>query len=183
MRLFLNNIESKEQKGPYMINSITDGIENYAKNVKNKDWWIIRIYDDDKQCEYMYNLNGDLLYKEYEGTVKIDGNDIPETLCHDYSINENIKNGTIVKCSIDNNYYIMTDIPNHANIANSAKFVGINDYPDDYTIWGVPQYFLTIVNEEDIAKKKLGYLYELQKLFNAKKWEELYTLRCKLEEL
>lgn len=183
-RLFINNIKTKDQKGPYKITSDIDtAIYKHSKRIKNKEQWIARVYFDEKITrKHIYTLTGELLYKEYGGTIQLAGKEVKETLCYDYSINKNIKNGTIVKCLFDDCYYIMTNTPNHADIGNSAKFVGVNDYPDNYTIWGVPQHFLSIINEDDIVTNNLGYLYELQKLFNTKKWEELYELRCKLEK-
>ena len=183
MILFLNNIKSDKQKGPYTVkNDVCGEINKRSRFIRNKDEWIARVYDGKQQYKYIYNLKGELLYKEYDTTTKMIERTMKQTLCHDYSINENIKNGIIVKCLFNGNYYIMIKKPNHADIGNCMKFIGVHEYPDNYTIWGVPQYFLSIVSDEDIAANNLGYLYELHQLFNTKKWDELYKLRCKLKE-
>ena len=87
----------------------------------------------------------------------------------------------IVYCSYDGNYYIMVDSNNYSNVGNIYKFIGLEEYPEDFTMFGVPQYFLSIVAEEDISRHNLGYLYELKKLYDNEDYYELKELINKIK--
>ena len=203
-RLLINNIKTFKQKGPYKIkhdksikkyskriededqwieHDIQESIKKHSKRIKDKDQWVARVYFDESYIKkYMYTLEGELLYKEYKGIVNIRGQECPEILPFDNSIKP-IKNNDIVYCLYNNNYYIMIANKNDPNKGNKTKFIGLEDYPDDFTVWGIPQYFLSIVSDEDVSKLKLEYLYDMKKAYDEKRFYDLIEMKERYKSL
>lgn len=144
-----------------------------TKRMRNKDNWVYYMSDDMNDAFCMYTSDGELLSKECMRTVIFAGYKCKEVLPYDYHINNNIKEADIVYCSFNDSYYIMTADENEPDVGNKLKFLGLEDYPEEYTTWGISQYFLSKVSREDINKLHLGYLYDMMHMYENEQFKDL----------
>lgn len=158
---FINNVEKKYE----IKDNIEYNILKKSKRINDKENYIAQVYDG--RTMYMYDLNGKLLYKEW-----FNGDD---DVCMDYSIKD-ISDGDIVYCMYNKQYYIMIS-ENNPSKPNVLKFIGLYDYPDECTLYGIPQYFLSKISNEKIKELNLGYLYEMKDLFKEEKYAELRNFK------
>lgn len=178
MQLILQNFKTHKVKNYCKKeDTIKKILAKKIKRMRNKDSWVYYISDSVNDTFYMYTPYGDLLSKEYPGVISLGGYDCKEIIPYDYCINNNIKNGDIVYCSFDDSYYIMTAKENKPDVGNNLKFLGLNEYPEEYTTWGVSQYFLSIVSEKDIKLLHLNYLYDMKKLYDNDQYDELKNFK------
>lgn len=161
MELYMVNLLKNKEKKYKIKDSIEDTILKKSKKIKDKDNWLAQVYDG--RTMYMYNIDGHLLYKEW-----FNGED---NECIDYSVKD-IKDGDIVYCRYNKKYYILISDNDKTKPAVS-KFLGLTEYPDECTLFGVPEYFVSKVSKEEIKSLKLEYLYEMRKLLKEKKYSEL----------
>ena len=178
---FYHKVKRKRYKREFIVKKYDDiiiEIKRHAKHIRHKYEWYARVYIDNEDIHLFYTLDGILIYKEYAGTVTMANQILPETLCYDYQLKP-IKNGDIVYCACDKEFYIMIADENKPDTPNLQKFIGLEDYYDFGTIWGVSQYFLTVVPKENVKALDLEYLYGIKKLFDEERfWEiqQIYNL-------
>lgn len=173
MQLILQNFKTHKVKNYCKKeDSIKKILTKKIKRMYDKDNWVYYIFDNSNDVFYTYTPYGDLLSKEYSGIISLGGCDCKEIIPYDYYTNNSIKNGDIVYCSFDNSYYIMIAEENKPDIGNKLKFLGINEYAEEYTTWGISQYFLSIVSEENIKLLNLQYLYDMKKLYDNDQYAE-----------
>lgn len=163
MEFYMVNLLKNKEKKYKIKDSIENTILKKSKRIKDKDNWLVQVYDG--RTMYMYSIDGYLLYKEW-----FNGED---NKCIDYSVKD-IKDGDIVYCRYDKNYYILIS-DNDKTKPTISKFLGLTEYPDECTLFGIPEYFVSKVSDEDIKSLKLEYLYEMRKLLKEKKYAELKT--------
>lgn len=183
IQLYFYHKVKRKRKGMFTLKKYDDiiiEIKRYAKYIRHKDEWYAKVYIDNEDIHLCYTLDGILIYKEYSGMVTMANQVIPETLCYDYQLKP-IKNGNIVLCTCNSEFYIMIANDNKADTPNMQKFIGLEDYYDFGTIGGVSQYFLTVVPEENVKALGLEYLYGMKKLYDEERFWEIQQI-YKLEK-
>ena len=174
-QVFLYNYKERMSGKQYTIegSKITRFISKNKKKISDKDGYIIVACSTDTDDTYLYSIDGELLYKEYSETKNVDGEELSVAIPYDYTIKD-INEGDIVYCEYDNHYYIMMLSDNNPTRRNIDKFWGLNDYPDDFIMYGIPEYFLRKASEDEIKNNELEYLYEMKKLYDKEDFLELF---------
>lgn len=177
MRVDIINLKNTEKWKEYYTKNPYKLIKRKRLFTRDKENTIaeVHIYNNIR-TSLTYTLNGELVHLElYDSDPSSQF-----SIKYDYSINKNIHNGDIVYCSATDHYYIMICDENNPCVENKLKFLGVYTYGPCSILGNISQYFIHKVSDEDIKKNNLEYLYEIKRLYDEKKMDELVEFANKI---